>query len=48
MEPELICDVCGTTEGVRETYEPYAAEIRGEFIEMTLCWECDLDLAQDI
>jgi hypothetical protein len=48
MEPELTCEVCGTTEDVFETYEPYAADIMGEFIEMALCWECSSDLAQNV
>lgn len=49
VEPEvLVCDDCGTKEGVRETTCPYASEIGNKEIEITVCDNCYRERAMDI
>jgi hypothetical protein len=45
---DLICDDCGTDEGVEETICPYANEINNQIIDVDLCEECKQQRAEDI
>lgn len=44
----LVCQDCGTTEGVEKTTCPYAADIGGEEVEVVLCYDCLHERAMNI
>ena len=47
-EKTLVCEDCGTTEGVDATTCPYAEEIHGTYEEATLCGACYRERCMDI
>lgn len=44
----LTCQDCGTTDGVRNTTCPFASEINGRELEITVCGNCRQRRAEDI
>lgn len=45
---ELICVMCGTSEGAFECIDPYAQDVHNEEIETVLCDECYQIFCDDI
>lgn len=39
-ELKLICDKCGTDEGVYPTTDPYIEDLYGEIVDTDLCESC--------
>ena len=48
MDDELVCQDCGTTEGVRETTCPFAEEVNNRIIDITICDKCYHERCMDI
>jgi hypothetical protein len=44
----MICEKCGTTEGVEEVLDPYALDINGVEVWCDLCSDCYADRVADI
>ena len=47
-EVELVCQECGSKKNVSTDFDPYAQEIGGKDIEVTLCEECFTESIMDI
>ncbi len=45
---KLVCQDCGTTENVTETYCPYSHEIYDKLVQVVLCNNCYHERCMDI